>query len=403
MQNTELQKYQEKIINSDFVISEILGDITKNNFLNKLSFLENQLFNSKTKNLINNYQTWLLIYLKKLFYDAVNQNYKFLQKDYKKFILKIYDFFELNKNKNILTSEMYKLFEESLNNISEFEIAKNFSENYYSKISWEEFLNKSIQDSEFNQGYFNNCHIPWNIEILEQKNSDNEFILNIYADNEILLNLADLVINKILTQDIFYKITFRVNFYNSREKDFDYLKILNGNKPLINIITSQYESLIFNLFNKYATCRFLNFLNVEEIFDCIEKNSIGYDPMVHSLFRIHLIPIKDYCDNLKIKMLYVKKPNLSFDEFIKDYNAIMFFVYTDSKLDYGIFRNDDFKNSCRVLFGDHSFRQIIFSDARKIIINRDNLIDIFNSQLFLLDALVSDDYEIHGIYSNDLR
>ena len=106
MQNTELQKYQEKIINSDFVISEILGDITKNNFLNKLSFLENQLFNSKTKNLINNYQTWLLIYLKKLFYDAVNQNYKFLQKDYKKFILKIYDFFELDKNKNILTSEM---------------------------------------------------------------------------------------------------------------------------------------------------------------------------------------------------------------------------------------------------------------------------------------------------------
>ena len=418
-------------------MQNFVEDITQNDFLNKLSFLENQIFNTKTKNLINNYQTWILIYLKKLFYDAVNQNYKYLQTDYKKFILKIYNFFELDKNKNILTSKMYKLFEESLNNKTLFENSKKFSENYYSKISWDEFLNKSNQNSEFNQDYFDNCHLPWNIEILKHKNSNNEFVLNIYADDDILLNLSDLVINKILTQDIFYKLIFQVNFYNSREKDFDYKKILNGNEPLINIITSKYELLIENLINIQEN-DFLNFLNLNEIFNCVENNSIGFDPMIQSLFEIHFEIIKkfffedfDFNPKLiptKIKMLYVKKINSIADDFINDNDSACLFLLADKEIPLNMvlsFLNSstEYLNKIQTLFGVYHFRKVILFDYnlfdliqnfKKEFENREDL-DLlvkdklskfkysrFQDQKFLLDVLTSDEYEICGIYSNDL-
>lgn len=469
MQNFELDNYRNELyqkLNSEinlfnFTNKKLISDITKNDFLEKLSFLENQIFNLKTKNLINNFQTWILIYLKKLFYDAVKQNFKYLQKDYKKFILKIYDFFELDKNKNTLTYEMYNQFENSLNNQNLFENAKNFSENYYSKISWEKFLFLSIQDSEYNQKYFENCYLPWNIEILKQTNSNNEFVLNIYADNEILLNLADLVLNKILIQDIFYKLTFQVNFYNSREKDFDYKKILNGNESIINIITSKYELLILNLIEKQKL-EFLNFLNVDEIFNCIEKNSMGFDPMIQSLFEIHYQAIVDYYKNnlsfeinypeivkhysenspnkfdefikqkiipTKIKMLYIKKPNLTDKEFINNYKSANLIIFTDKPISKSCFQvvnlynnSDGFSEKIKCLFGDYHLNRILLNDfnnydwdnffklkyqtnknAEKNIQNdfMNSMISIYSNQMDLLNFLTSDDYEICGIYSND--
>ena len=444
MQNLDLTNYRNDLIKKiNFTIYDSIGDITKNIFLNKLSFLENQLFN-KSKNIINNYQTWLLIYLKKLFYDAVYQNYEFLQNDYKKFIMQIYNFFELDKNKNVLTSEMYKLFEESLNNNLIFENAKKFSENYYKKISWKEFLENSVKDSEFNQDYFDNCHLPWNIEILKHKNSNNEFVLNIYADDDILLNLSDLVINKILTQDIFYKITFKVNFYNSREKDFDYKKILSGDEPLINIITSKYELLISNLF-KTQKANLINILNFENLFECLENNTKGFDPLVQSLLDYHYREIKNInSDNqkrkeccifddsylpTKVKMIYFRKTNLNFNEFVKDTDfPIRLFIYTDKPIK-NVYQF--FDENLHERLGDHlenGFKRFMIFDIKNYLdkavymelamelpaesesdkkfyeIDEQKVLNYsFYTQLKLLETLTDDNFEICGIYSRDLN
>lgn len=429
-----LNNYCKKFFDSNnFNFLDSIGDITKNDFLKKLSFLENQFFN-KTQNIILNYQTWLLIYLKKLFYDSVYQNYKYLQNDYKKFILKIYNFFELDKNKNTLTYTMYKQFENGLT--KDLENSKNFSENYYSKISWEEFLEKSKLDSEYSQEFFENCFLPWNIEILEFKNQNDEFVLNIYADDEILLNLADLVLNKVLTQDIFYKITFQVNFYNSRKKDFDYKKILGNNKPLINIITSEYELLLMNL-TKSKKQDFLKILNLGLIFDLIKQNSIGFDPLVENIFVSQMTKYKNYCItdenskfydeiNNKFKMIYFKKSNLNFKEFVKDDNPIQLFVFQEKPL----ILDDCYKTNFENFLGKYKMPVFELFDLNQIenataqdlrIDNYDkistdtnlklhyqgyfkkHLFFQFIEQLCLITVLCDENYEICGYYEGCLN
>lgn len=434
MQNLNLNNYREKLFNQlDFDYINTIGDITKNDFLKNLSFLENQLFN-KTQNIILNYQIWLLIYLKKLFYDSVYQNYKYLQNDYKKFILKIYDFFELDKNKNSLTYTMYEQFENSLTN--DLENSKNFSENYYSKISWKEFLEKSFLDSEYSQEFFKNCFLPWNIEILEFKNQNNEFVLNIYADDEILLNLADLVLNKILTQDIFYKITFQVNFYNSRKKDFDYKKILGDNKPLINLITSKYELLLMNLI-KTKKQEFLRILDLDLIFDLIKQNLIGFDPLVENIFITQMWKYKkrsmsEIQDTSqvpnKFKMIYFKKSNLSFEEFVKADNPIQLFVFQDKPFIFDTYHDGpDFNHflghhhlSVSELFDLNQIENAIeqdlgLKDFEKSMLNYDTALNYryqgylkkhlffqLIEQMCLIAVLCDETYEICGYYEGYL-